>query len=539
MNRSLLLVVCDFLLLSILALARFDVPKDAVIAQDGQKVVSKEVVERISDGENYDDVVAELEATNETLLENLSSDKDDLFEQKLRLEAEIAERQKILELKDQEIESKDAVIQGNEQALDLAKNEAEKLEAQRKEIESKREELLQSNAASKKELELLAKNLEQAKKKSEELAELKSEKEREAQAARLELAASVERAKAQELAASEARALLMDEKKRSDELLASTAKIDQKIDSLNKGLDGVGQDLKTVGEGLVGVGEKISTVSQDVSSVKAGVSKVEKDVQESAASQKENFRKLNERQTRSVNEIFTRYEQNKVTLELTYTHKFGITQSNREDKFSMDTILMVDGNFVYALVHAKDSPFRVEINPRRLVSVTGQIIGSKLKKPLEVKEIAFMDDPRMIIVPLYANPQDLVKSSGIELFQAPQNPFLFDDAVVVDVKDSRFGQTKCLRDEKDGRYIEVDERSFAFLTGAFNPGKGDLVFSQKAELLGIMVNGDYAFHVKNLGGRIEGGSRTLLGDSFDADKTNTLLRDLKKKLSGLSKKFKY
>ena len=539
MNRSLLLVVCDFLLLSILALARFDVPKDAVIAQDGQKVVSKEVVERISDGENYDDVVAELEATNETLLENLSSDKDDLFEQKLKLEAEIAERQKILEQKEQEIESKDAVIQGNKQALDLAKSEAEKLEAQRQEIESKREELLQSNAASKKELELLAKNLEQAKKKSEELAELKSEKEKEAQAARLELAASVERAKTQELAASEARALLMDEKKRSDELLASTAKIDQKIDSLNKGLDGVGQDLKTVGEGLVGVGEKISTVSQDVSSVKAGVSKVEKDVQESAASQKENFRKLNERQTRSVNEIFTRYEQNKVTLELTYTHKFGITQSNREDKFSMDTILMVDGNFVYALVHAKDSPFRVEINPRRLVSVTGQIIGSKLKKPLEVKEIAFMDDPRMIIVPLYANPQDLVKSSGIELFQAPQNPFLFDDAVVVDVKDSRFGQTKCLRDEKDGRYIEVDKRSFAFLTGAFNPGKGDLVFSQKAELLGIMVNGDYAFHVKNLGGRIEGGSRTLLGDSFDADKTNTLLRDLKKKLSGLSKKFKY
>jgi len=122
MNRSLLLVVCDFLLLSILALARFDVPKDAVIAQDDQKVVSKEVVERISDGENYDDVVAELEATNETLLENLSSDKDDLLEQKLKLEAEIAQRQRELEQKEQEIASKDAVIEGNEEALDLAKN---------------------------------------------------------------------------------------------------------------------------------------------------------------------------------------------------------------------------------------------------------------------------------------------------------------------------------------------------------------------------------------------------------------------------------
>ena len=123
-----------------------------------------------------------------------------------------------------------------------------------------------------------------------------------------------------------------------------------------------------------------------------------------------------------------------------------------------------------------------------------------------------MDDPRILIVP--STPILMISQSGLELFQAPQNPFLFDDAVVIDVKDGRFGQTKCLRDEKDGRYIEVDEKHFAFLTGAFNPGKGDLVFSQKAELLGIMVNGDYAFHVKNLGSRIQGGSRTLSWQFF-------------------------
>ncbi|MEC7542964.1 MAG: hypothetical protein VX479_04880 [Verrucomicrobiota bacterium] len=131
MNRSLLLVVCDFLLLSILALARFDVPEGAVIAQDDQKVVSKEVVERISDGENYDDVVAELEATNETLLENLSSDNDTLVQQKLELEEQIAQRKKELEEKEREIESRDAVIAGNEEAIKEAKQEAEELEAQR------------------------------------------------------------------------------------------------------------------------------------------------------------------------------------------------------------------------------------------------------------------------------------------------------------------------------------------------------------------------------------------------------------------------
>ena len=96
MNRSLLLVVCDFLLLSIISLARFDVPPDAILAQDDEKIVHKEVIERVSDGENYDDVVAELEATNETLEANLNQDKDTLQEEKLRLESEIAERRREL-----------------------------------------------------------------------------------------------------------------------------------------------------------------------------------------------------------------------------------------------------------------------------------------------------------------------------------------------------------------------------------------------------------------------------------------------------------
>jgi len=137
MNRSLLLVVCDFLLLSILALARFDVPEGATIAQDDQKVVSKAVIERISDGESYDDVVAELEATNETLLENLSSDKDALVLQKEELEAQILQRQKELEAKEEEIASRDEVIAGNEVAIAQAQKDAAELARQREEIAKK------------------------------------------------------------------------------------------------------------------------------------------------------------------------------------------------------------------------------------------------------------------------------------------------------------------------------------------------------------------------------------------------------------------
>ena len=552
MNRSLLLVVCDFLLLSILALARFDVPADATIAKDGQKIVSNAVIERISDGENYDDVVAELEATNETLLENLSSDKDDLLEQKLKLEDQIAQRQKELEDKENQIASRDAVIADNQEEIKKSQAEALELERKREEIEKKREALLQTNAASKKELELLSKNLADAKKKSDQLAELKAKTEKEAETFRVELAKSIEKVKAEEKATAEAQAQLKDEKRRGDALVASTAKFDEKIDSINAGLKGVGEDLKVVGQGLAGVGDKITNVTNDVNSVKQDVSRVgqeiegvgskveniKKEVEVSVAQQKENFKKLTDVQTKSLNEIFTRYDENKIKLKLTFTHIGGFMGATKKDTFEMDTIIMVDGSFAYSLVHARSSPFRLEPSVRKLTEVSGQISSPKLKNAIEVKEVAFMDDPRILIVPLYINPKELEKTSEIEVFNAPQNPYLFSEAVVVNAKSGRFGQTDFIRDERDSRYIKVSHTNFAFITGKFDPGKGDLVFSQKGELLGIMVNNDYAFHVKNLGSRIHNGSRTTLGNTFNPIKTNPLMASLSKALFGLNKKFR-
>ncbi len=559
MSRSLLLVVCDFLLLSILALARFDVPEDAVIAQDGQKIVSNAVIERISDGESYDDVVAELEATNETLLENLSSDKDDLLQQKLKLEEQIAQRQKELEDKENQIASRDAVIADKQKEIQKSQEEARELQKKREEIEKKREALLQTNAASKRELELLSKNLEDAKKKSEQLAELKAKTEEEAAAFRVELAKTMEKAKAEEKAAAEAKAQLEDEKRRSDALVASTSKIDEKIDSLNQGLEGVGKDLKVVGQGLAGVGDKITSVTQDVNSVKRDMSRVgeemagvketvdgvgskvdtiKKEVEESVAEQQENFRKLTDVQTKSLNDIYTRYEQNKIKLELNFTHNAGFISGTKNDSYSMDSIIMVDGSFAYCLVHTRGSPFRLEPTTRKLIEVRGQVSSPRLKDNIQVKEVAFMDDPRILIVPLYINPSELSKSSDISVFKAPENPYLFSEAVVVDSQNGRFGQTDFMRDERDSRYIKVKHTRFAFVTGEFDPGKGDLVFSQKGELLGIMVNNDYAFHIKNLGARIHGGSRTTIGSSFNSTKTNSLIVSLSKKLSGLQKKFR-
>ena len=423
----------------------------------------------------------------------------------------------------------------------------------------------------------MAKNLADAKKRSDELAALKEKQQEEAESIKVELAATQERAKAEEQRAAEAKALLDEAKRRSDALVASTTKIDERIDTLNRDLKedlkgvgqelrGVGQELKGVGENIAGVGDRIATVSSEVTSVKEDVSKVgqdvegvkqtvsnvseevagvgskveniQQDVAENAAVQEENFRQLSERQTKTVNEIFSKYEENKIKLTFKYSHTSGLFSKETAETFTMDTVIMVDGSFAYSLVHSKDSPFKLEPRPRKLIKVTGEITSPKLKSPIPVTEIAFMDDPRILIVPLYINPAELRKTSTIELFKSPINPYLFSEAVVVDAKDGRFGQTDFVRDERDSRYIKVSHTRFAFVTGAFDPGKGDLVFSQKGEVLGILVNRDYAFHVKDLGARIHAGSRTSLGGPFNSSKTNLLTVSLKKKLFGLSNKFR-
>ena len=208
---------------------------------------------------------------------------------------------------------------------------------------------------------------------------------------------------------------------------------------------GVGDRITSVTNDVNSVKKTVDGVSQEVAGVGSKVENIQKEVSETAAEQKENFRKLNELQTKTLNEIFTRYQENKIKLELEFTHKGGFLGAEKKDRFVMDTIIMVDGAFAYSLVHAKESPFQIKSSAPFLNRSFGYYYQSKIKKPIIVKEVAFMDDPRILIIPLYINPTQLAKESEIEVFQAPKNPYLFAEAVVVDAKKGRFGQTDFIR----------------------------------------------------------------------------------------------
>ena len=121
--------------------------------RDSQKIVEAGVVERKSDGENYDDVVAELEATNETLQSNLGADKDELIKQREELEAELREREQALSAKEAELSAqqdelsrKDSEIEVARKELEDAARDAEALTQAKIKLEADRRDLAERKA---------------------------------------------------------------------------------------------------------------------------------------------------------------------------------------------------------------------------------------------------------------------------------------------------------------------------------------------------------------------------------------------------------
>ena len=60
----------------------------------------------------------------------------------------------------------------------------------------------------------------------------------------------------------------------------------------------------------------------------------------------------------------------------------------------------------------------------------------------------------------------------------------------------KYGEVEFKIDPKSQGYVKVDRIFFNF-AGKFNPAKGDLVFSQTGELLGIMVNNKYCLVIED------------------------------------------
>ena len=167
-----------------------------------------------------------------------------------------------------------------------------------------------------------------------------------------------------------------------------------------------------------------------------------------------------------------------------------------------DTVLIQQGNYVYALLHTSDTPFPISPKATGISRVEPTLSTPEAGK---AKPVAYTlpfaqflkDEPRVLASPLMNVPQ--AASRGIRPYQIAAKPFQFPKAFVISRDGKSYGEVEFKFNPAHQGYVKMD-KPFAggLFSNSFNPSKGDLVLSQKGELLGMMANNSYCYVINSL-----------------------------------------
>lgn len=458
MNKTLLLILCDFLLLNLLALTRW---------------------EKAEPSPNKQPPVPEMEANAVT------KDQDLVETMKLSLQDERDTRAQLA----RQLSSLEGALSTREQSL-------AKLEADRTQLSTA---LSQSQRAAE-ELNLKVTQATQAATLTrEELARLQRELD--------ERRAEAERQK---------QALATLEK--------SQAEAQQRIEGLNVAVKVAEQEKQLLRDTAETLRGQVVAERQDRLKVQEATTQLAQGVGQLAESSGQLTKEIRENRPINANVLFSDFLANRVTTNFTAVRAGLFGPATRQS--SAATILVSDGQQIYALLHYSDTPFpRVENNYQ------WEKIAVEFARPpgyrSQAKEIRFLSvDPRVVVVPVDA---EQATALGVKVYPTALDPFKFPEAVLVNGGGRGYGEVAFKLDAAEPGYVRVDNRLFKRLFGDFSPSRGDLVLSKTGEILGIMVNSDYCAVVNNfLPTR-----KLATGDNVTAQQTSSMLNDINARVLSL------
>jgi len=186
-------------------------------------------------------------------------------------------------------------------------------------------------------------------------------------------------------------------------------------------------------------------------------------------------REIRENRPINANVIFDEFLKNRVTIFLSATRP-GVLGQVKRNRYPR-SILVSDGEQTFVLLHIEDSPFGLA----------------------EQGADSFLDaDPRLVALPLT---QEQAASLDTKVYNLASDPFKFPEAVLISGGGDGYGEVPFKLNPAYANYVKLDNRLIKRLMGNFSPSRGDLVFSKSGELLGIMVNKDYCALVTKLEAR--------------------------------------
>lgn len=473
MNRTLLLVLCDFLLLTLLALTRLD---------QTQAIKPRATLETKA----VADVATPQERDVRSALERALAD-----ERKLRESS-----QSQLNFAGTDAKKQASILGQLQTDKQNAQTQLDQTQKSRQDLQGRFDVVIQESATARKESENLRQDL-QAKENEIKArdAALKT-KENDVRAKEKELAA--ERLQNQQLLATNNnldRARVIAEVERN-RLTDRVKDLNNEVSVVRREKDQVQAHADTLANNLKANTERVGQIGGDVKALTEASTKMNKGIQQVATGTAAIANEIKANQTLSGNTLFNHFMTNTVHVNVS-AKRNGLFAPDKDDR--IPTIIVerdagAAGKRYHAIFHVNQTPFRLS-TPGYGWNQTGAQI-SKGKQSTTITNLFFIKaDPRIISIPLGASQ---VAAMGVRPFTVATDPAKFSNAILVSARNHDYSEIEFKIDPQTPRYVRMKTKVLGSLRGYFNPSTGDLVFSRQGQLLGIMANTEFCLLLTDL-----------------------------------------
>lgn len=487
MNKPLLLIICDFLLISLLSLASFD---QKSLGDDDPNVTKGTDTQSAADMlAALNLALAEEQASQEALETELSSIKRDLNDTRSILENKEASLETIrtnlviTEQRAQDLEGQRARL---EREYENTQNTVRFLQDQyvsaKEEADSLEKNLASSSqdaAVSQAKLETIQSELSSRRAEASQMQQKIDALERErraAEATKFKLALDLKQSQTESIIVKEQLEVARDDVQsaRSDVAFAR-----QEIVNARSEVKYARTEVAVARDEVSRVVEEKQTIQQHANELATGVN--------SLAEKSEQIKEeIRNNTPLTANSIYNDVRNNQIETRF-FAARSGLFGQRVTRDETAKSIIATDGQRYYILYHIDDTPLSLVSAESNWEQLSGVV--SRQSTSYSIPQLASLVlDPRILVVPVG---RTQAEGLGAKIYPLSKDPYRFQEAVLVGSKESYFGEVSFQLAPEHPNYVKMQRRSRGTLFGKFSPSRGDLVFSKTGELLGIMASNKY------------------------------------------------
>jgi hypothetical protein len=448
MNRSILIVICDFLLVSLLAFSTVDINK---VADEGTPRTVK-----IDLATNQVDSGKDLAAVMRLALDEEKRSRDQLLGELSRTREEASRQQTVLGEREKQMQTFQQELLTRDQQAQRLQQELQTREQQAQQFQQRQTALEQQYTLAQTNIQTLSQQLQSSS--SEALLAKEKIAAMQAEMASLQKSNQLAAAEKQTLA----NQLQVAEVERRNAAEKATAMQEQvKIEREEKAR--LTQQATQLAEGVKVLANKSGELAQEV----------------------------RENRPLAPNAIFSEYATNRVTARFSAVRPGLLGDANK--RRDTDTLLVTNGTNTFALCHIQDTPLTLFNPGTEWDALTGTLNHNAASQP--IRSLCFyLRDPRLVFIPLT---QAEVRQLNSKVYRISTEPYKFQDAVLIGAREGYYGECRFQLDLSTPDYVKLDNNFIKGLFGKFNPSRGDLVLSKTGELLGVMANSSYCLMIRD------------------------------------------